>query len=88
MILRKVESLNSGVICFAYKDENVDWYYICVNDYEFYKGDQMFKHISKTFRKLAKNLKIDLVFCYVLPTEKMLVSLNEKNNLFLNIAKN
>jgi len=84
-ILRQIEFLNSGIICFAYKDEKLDWYYVCLNNFDYYKYDKKFSSVSKLFHKVAKKLNIKIVFCYMIPVESKLIKLNENNNLFINI---
>lgn len=87
-VITKLESLNDGMIVFAYKDFDRDWWIICLSDYYFYKGiyfEIQTSNLLKAWRIVAKKLHLKLIFCYLEPTEQMLERLNREENLILNI---
>lgn len=83
-ILKKIESLKQGIIAYAYFDSN--WYWICLNDFDFYMNDKKFKILAKAWDTAGKALGIKIIFAYCKPKEEFLVKLANDDNLFLNMS--
>lgn len=89
-ILKKIESLQDGIIAYAYKTGNVPmthtWWEISVSNYELYMHDKRFKTLKNAWHKaaLAQGHKIIFV-CGCIPTEERLSKLADEDNLILNI---
>lgn len=89
-ILKKVESMQDGLIAYAYKTGNEPmthtWWEISVSDFEFYMHDKRFKALSSAWHEAAKAQGEKLIFvCGWKPTEEKLVKLAEEDNLILNV---
>lgn len=89
-ILKKIESLQDGVIAHAYKTGNYMtsniWWEISVSDFELYAKNKRFKTLTKAWHKVAKSYGFEIIFvCGWMPTEQKLVKLAEDGNLILNV---
>lgn len=89
-VVKKIESLKEGVICYAYKTGNESmnnaWWEVSISDFDLYQKDSRLKALSNAWRKAANSQGFKIVFvCGWSPTEKRLVDLAEKDNLILNI---
>lgn len=88
-IIKKIETMNNGVIAFAYKAGNFPmthvWYEIAVSDYDFYSGDKRFKTLTSAWSKAAKAQGKKIIFVCRRPIEKQLANLASEGNLILNI---
>lgn len=82
-IIRKIESMKQGMIAYAYFDKG--FYWICLNDFDFYMTDKRFKALSNAWHKAGKSLGIRVTFAYCAPKEEHLVKLANEDNLFLNV---
>lgn len=86
-ILKKIESLQDGVIAYAYKTPTTyTWWEISVSDYELYAHDKRFKTLTNAWYKAAMAQGHKIIFvCGWMPTEEKLAKLAEEDNLILNI---
>lgn len=82
-IIRKIESLQEGLITYAFFDS--PWYWFCLNDFEFYMHNRCFNNLTKVWHKVSKTLNIRIVFVYKEPSEDFLLKKANENNLYLNI---
>lgn len=82
-VLKKIESLDSNLITYAYKVKQ-GWWEISISDFNFYRQNNSFKKLSKAWRVAGDNMGVKIVFvCGWIPTEKKLVSLMNENNLVM-----
>lgn len=89
-ILKKIESLQDGVIAYAYKTGNAPmthtWWEVSVSDFDLYMNNPRFKALSKAWHKAAEAQGNKIVFvCGWIPTEEKLAKLAEEDNLILNV---
>lgn len=88
-IIRILESLNKGVICFSHEDVYPDgsyrWDWICIDDYYIYTRDARYKELAKRFSAEAKKIGINIAFCYCSISEEKLLELAENDNLIMNV---
>lgn len=88
-ILKKIESLKEGVICYATEDHYPDgthrWWWIAVDDYNFYSQDWKYKSLMNAYGKAAKARGLNIAFCYCSVSEDSLMKLANESNLILNI---
>jgi len=80
----KLTEKNFGVICYAYKDG--DWWWICINDYDIYSKDELYKKWKENWRKIGKSISVNVTYCYCNPLESKLRELSDNDNLIMNIV--
>ena len=88
-VIRKVESLREGVICIAYSERyegNPNCYYwVAVDDFDFYSKDEKLKTLSKQYQTIASKNGVKMAVCYQSMTETSLLKLANENDLLMNI---
>lgn len=89
-ILKKIESLQDGIIAYAYKSSNETftniWWEISISSFEVYMHNKRFKTLSRAWCKAAQLHGYKIVFvCGFMPTEVKLMRLAERDNLILNV---
>lgn len=75
-----------GVLAWAHKDFMSDgsfrWWSICIDNYEVYKNDKVFKKLTYAWHKVSKQ---KLVFFCQSAQEKNFEKLLNENNLIMNV---
>lgn len=88
-IIKKIESLQEGLIAYAYKDGNAPmthtWWTVAVSDFEFYMHDKRFRTLTNAWHKAAEAQGQKIVFVCCSPKEDNLLKLSEDNNLIMDV---
>lgn len=83
-ILKKIETLQPGVITYAEKTEH--WIEISVSNLNLYTNNERFLTLRNAWHKAGKAKGFNIIFvCGWIPSEEKLVKLSESGNLILNI---
>lgn len=84
-IVTKLEE-RFGCLAWAHKEFKPDgsfrWWSICIDDYEIYRKDIVFKKLTSAWHKVSKK---KLVFFYQSANEKIFEKLLNEDNLIMNV---
>lgn len=89
-VIRVLERMRPGMICYGYLTSNAPrthfWYHIVLSDVEWYLTDKRFKAYSQIIHKQARErFGQKIIFVAATPMEDKLISLNEEDNLIMNV---
>lgn len=83
-IVKEIED-KFNCIAYAYFDEKGGWWCICVDNYELYMKDDVFRKAVKIYHIISSKKKVKITFSYCKPLESKLKELAKNDNLILNI---
>lgn len=82
-LLKKIETIQEGIIAYSYKDEN--WWIVAVSDYDFYRSNPQFLQLKESWRKVFSGKNQKIVYVFRAANEKILENLAEHNNLIMSL---